>query len=57
MVLFRAVRAAGYALLTVAYVTVRTYDRAKRIGRALLPRRREDAFCLTQRRDRSRRER
>lgn len=43
VIAFRALRSAAYVALTVADVAVRTYDRAARIGRALLPRRREDA--------------
>lgn len=41
---------AVYAGLTVADGAVRTYERARRFGRALLPRRREDAFPLQRRR-------
>lgn len=35
--------------LGVVEAAVKTYDRAKRIGRALLPHRREDAFPLSHR--------
>lgn len=42
-----AVRAAIYAGLGAAELAADVYGRVKRIGRALLPRRREDAFPLT----------
>lgn len=42
-----AIRAVVFGVLTVAEAVSDTYDGAKRIGRALLPRRREDAFPLS----------
>ncbi len=47
--IWATLRAVVYGGLTVAQAVADTYDRAKRIGRALLPRRREDAFPLTHR--------
>jgi hypothetical protein len=46
-VIWTAIRSVVFGVLTVAEAIVNTSSRARRIGRALLPRRREDASPLT----------
>lgn len=45
--IWNALRSAVFTVLGVAEAVSDIYDRAKRIGCALLPRRREEAFPLT----------